>query len=70
MTKTVEELRIKLEDLCIQTNTKLSGIDYLIKYYTESLHWKEIDALQYVIKLFHNGIIEKIKFIGKDGEEL
>ena len=30
----------------------------------------EEEAIQYAIGLFHNGTIQQIKLIGKDGEEL
>ena len=45
-------------------------MDYLVNYYVNSLGWSEEEAIQYAIGLFHNGTIQQIKLIGKDGEEL
>jgi len=45
-------------------------MEYLIKYYMDSLHWTEKESIEYALKLFHDGTIEQIKFIGKDGKEL
>ena len=67
---TVDELRKKLEKTCIETNTRISGMEFLINYYIKDLGWSEEQALQYAIDLFHNGTIQQIKIIGKDGEEL
>jgi len=41
-----------------------------VNYYINSLGWSEEEAIKYTIGLFHNGTIEQIKLIGKDGEEL
>ena len=60
----------ELYEICDKTNTSRTGIEHLIKYYIESLGWTEEKAIEYAIGLFHNGTIEQIKFIGKDGEEL
>ena len=70
MAKTVEELRQELKEMCKKTNTRITGMEYLIKYYMESLHWTEIESITYAIGLFKNGTIQQIKFIGKDGEVL
>ena len=69
MTK-IEELKSKLNDLCEKTNTRKSGLDYLIGYYITSLGWSEEYALEYAIDLFKNGTISEIKLFGKNGEEL
>lgn len=53
-----------------KTDTRISSMEYLIKYYMESLHWTEIESITYAIGLFKNGTIQQIKFIGKDGETL
>ena len=68
--KTIEQLRAELKETCEKTNTRYSGMEYLIKYYTDSLHLSEKEAIEYALKLFQNGTIEQIKFIGKDGKEL
>ena len=68
--KTVEDLRLKLKEICTKTNTKFSAIEHLIKYYMESLHWTEIDSIGYIIELFQNGTIHQIKIFGKSGKEL
>ena len=70
MAKTIEELRTELKETCEKTNTRYSGMEYLIKYYMESLHLTEKESIEYALKLFHDGTIEQIKFIGKDGKEL
>ena len=68
--KTVEELRKELQRICQETNTRLSGMEFLVNYYIKDLGWSEEKSLQYAIDLFHNGTITQIKLIGKDGEEL
>lgn len=65
-----EELRKELQRICQETNTRLSGMEFLVNYYIKDLGWSEEKALQYAIDLFHNGTITQIKLIGKDGEEL
>lgn len=66
----MSESRKKLYDMCDKTNTRRSGIDYLVSYYIESLHWSEDEACDYALSLFKNGTIQNIKLFGKDGEEL
>ena len=68
--KTVEELRTELKETCEKHNTRLSGMEYLVNYYIKSLNWTEKEALEYALKLFHDGTITQIKLIGKDGNEL
>jgi len=68
--KTVEELRAELKEICEKTNTRLSGMEFLVDYYKKSLGWTEKQAIEYAIGLFHNGTITQIKLIGKDGKEL
>ena len=70
MATRVEELKKELEEICIKTDTRLSGMEYLVKYYIESNGWSEEKSYEYAIGLFHNGTIEQIKLFGKDGEEL
>lgn len=65
-----QKLRDELYRICDETKTSRSGIDYLVNYYINSLGWSEEEAIKYAIGLFHNGTIEQIKLIGKDGEEL
>ena len=64
------ELRKELEKMCVETNTRISGMEFLINYYIKDLGWSEEQALKYAIDLFHNGTIAQIKIIGKSGEEL
>ena len=66
----VNELRKELERMCVETNTRITGMEFLVNYYIKNLGWSEEQALQYAIDLFHNGTITQIKLIGKDGEEL
>lgn len=66
----MSELRNKLYEMCNKTNTKRNGIDFLVNYYIESLHWSEDEACEYALGLFKNGTIQNIKLFGKDGEEL
>ena len=66
MGKTLEDLK----EICKQTNTSYSGIEFLLKYYQESLHWPLDRASAYVIELFENGTIDSIKVLGKDGKEI
>lgn len=68
--KTVEELRTELKDTCEKYETRYSGMEYLVKHYMKSLKWTEKEALEYALKLFHDGTITQIKLIGKDGNEL
>ena len=70
MVKTVNELKTELKEICEKTDTKLSGMEFLVDYYIKSLGWTEARALEYAIGLFHNGTITQIKLIGKDGEEI
>ncbi|HOE15727.1 MAG TPA: hypothetical protein PLH82_03730 [Candidatus Paceibacterota bacterium] len=66
MGKTLEDLK----EICKQTNTSYSGIEFLLKYYQESLHWSLNKAIAYVIELFENDTIDSIKVLGKDGKEI
>lgn len=66
----MNEFRKKLYEMCDKTNTRKSGIDFLVNYYIESLHWGEEEACKYALSLFKNGTIQNIKLIGKDGQEL
>ena len=65
-----DNLREKLYKICNETNTSRTGMDYLVNYYINSLGWTEEEAIKYAIGLFHNGTIQQIKLIGKDGKEL
>lgn len=64
------KLREKLYQICEETKTERSGIDYLVNYYITSLSWSKEKAIEYTISLFHNGTIQEIKLFGKNGEEL
>lgn len=61
---------MKLYEMCDQTETSKSGIDFLGNYYMESLNWSEEKACKYALRLFKDGEIQQIKLIGKDGKEL
>lgn len=66
----LEELKVRLAEICKETDTRLSGMEFLINYYTKTLGWTEEQAYEYAIGLFHDGTISQIKLFGKDGEEL
>ena len=70
MRRTVEDLREELKNICEETNTRYSGIEYLVNYYIKSLGWTEEQAIEYAIRLFHDGTIKEIQIFGKDGEQL
>ena len=70
MNESIKELREKLYNICDETNTRKTGIDYLVNYYINSLGWSEEQALKHTIGLFQNGTIREIKLFGKDGEQL
>lgn len=65
-----KDLREELYKLCDETNTRRSGIDFLLNYYINNLGWSEETAIQHAIDLFHNGAITQIKIMGKDGKEI
>lgn len=54
----------KLFKLCEQHKANTEGIDYLINYYINYLGWTEEEAIKYIIELFDNGTIDKIKRLG------
>ena len=56
----------ELKDLCEKTQTSVEGMEKLVNYYIQSLGWTEEQANDYAIKLFNNGTIETIKFLGKE----
>lgn len=66
----LDALKNELVDICEKTNTRLSGMLYLVCYYTESLHFSEEEAYRQAVGLFHGGAIGQIKLFDKDGEEL
>ena len=66
----LENMKGLLAEICKKTNTRLSGIERLIRYYMESLDWTEEESYRYAIGLFLNGTINQIKILGKDGEEI
>ena len=70
MNENIEKLREQLKEICRETNTSYSGMEYLVKYYINDLHWSEEKAIEYAIGLFHNGTIREIKLLNSDGEEL
>ena len=66
----LKELKVRLEQICKETDTRLSGMEFLVNYYIKSLGWTEEQAYEYAIGLFHNGTIRQIKLIGADGKEI
>lgn len=62
--------RKELYEMCERTKTSKEGTDKLVEYYIKSLGWTEDEACEYAMKLFKNGTIDEIKFIGKDGKEI
>ena len=70
MNQRVKELREQLKEICEKTDTKLSGMEYLVNYYINQLNWSEEKAIEYAIGLFHNGTIRQIKLLNSNGEEL
>ena len=55
---------LKLQQLISEKNIHKEGIDFLLRYYEESLHWSHKQAVEYAISLFENGTIDDIKIIG------
>ena len=70
MDQRVKELREQLKEICKETDTKLSGMEYLVNYYINQLNWSEEKAIEYAIGLFHNGTIRQIKLLNSKDEEL
>ena len=66
----MKDLKQQLLKLCEKHKTSTEGINYLIKYYINSLGWTEDEAIRYANKLFDNGTIDEIKIIGgNDGKD-
>lgn len=61
----ITELRENLKKICEENETQYSGIEKLLKYYTEKCKWPEEKAIDYIIELFHNGIIDQIKDLSR-----
>ena len=70
MGKNLKVLEQALTLKCKETNTSLSGIKHLEKYYIDSLGWSKEKAITYILELFDNGTIDSIKILGVDGKEL
>lgn len=64
------DLKAELDRICEETKTSRKGIRCLVDYYIESLGWTESEAVGYIIGLFEDGTIEKIKVIGENGKEI
>lgn len=62
--------RIPLFEMCEKNRTSLRGMNHLVDYYVKSAGMSEKEAVDYAIGLFHNGTIQEIQFIGKDGKEI
>ena len=62
--------RIPLFEMCEKNRTALRGMNHLVDYYVSSVGMSEKEAVDYAIGLFHNGTIQEIQFIGKDGKEI
>ena len=68
--KTLEQLRTELKETCEKTNTRYSGMEFLVNYYIKQLGWSEEQAIEYALGLFKDGTITAIKLLNKDGEEI
>ena len=65
MNKSIEELRIDLENLIISKGQTMENYEKLLYYYQSSLGWSEKKAIEYIIELFDKGVIDKIIVLGK-----
>lgn len=65
MNKSIEELRIDLENLIISKGQTMENYEKLLNYYQISLGWSEKKAIEYIIELFDKGVIDKIIVLGK-----
>lgn len=54
----------QLMQFCKDTQTSQKGILALLRYYTDTLGWGMQNSLDYVVGLFENGTIQKIKELG------
>lgn len=61
MAKTKEELWQELYDICDKTNTRKSGMEYLVKYYI-SLGWSEEKQLNMLLSYFITALFNKSNF--------
>ena len=68
--KTLEQLRMELKETCERTETRYSGMEFLVNYYIKQLGWTEEQAIEYALGLFKDGTITAIKLLNKDGEEI
>lgn len=68
--KTLEQLRTELKETCERTETRYSGMEFLVNYYIKQLVWTEEQAIEYALGLFKDGTITAIKLLNKDGEEI
>lgn len=62
--------RYELYKMCIENETKISGIDFLINYYKEGFKWSEKECCNHITNLFKNGTINAIKLFNKDGKQI
>ena len=68
--KTLEQLRTELKETCERTETRYSGMEFLVNDYIKQLGWTEEQAIEYALGLFKDGTITAIKLLNKDGEEI
>lgn len=68
--KTLEQLRTELKETCERTETRYSGMEFLVNYYIKQLGWTEEQSIEYALGLFKDGTITAIKLLNKDGEEI
>lgn len=54
----------QLVQFCKDTQTSQAGVLTLLRYYTDTLGWGMQESLDYVVGLFENGTIQKIKELG------
>ncbi len=61
----------QLMQFCKDTQTSQAGVLTLLRYYTDTLGWGMQASLDYVVGLFENGTIQKIKELGgmADGKQ-
>lgn len=57
--------REELYKICDETNTRKSGIDYLLAYYQSSCNMTEQEAIDYTIGFLRMGLQNRLNFSEK-----
>ena len=57
---TYYELKYELDNLCLQNEVKIRGVEHLVEYYMKNKGFTLVQSVQYVISLFHNGTIDEV----------